>query len=173
MAPPIEIRPLDVSRRQDFLDVMAKGSEEAAGCFCTAYHGQACAGKAGRDRLLDEGRSDGFLLYVDGHPAGWCQAGPWESFGLLASKPRDPGTWAVTCLVLARDFQGKGLAHALFQGVFTELRRRGARSAVAFGHRLGPAYSSPLAELPESLCLKAGMTLERDDAECPIYRIDL
>jgi GNAT superfamily N-acetyltransferase len=76
-------------------------------------------------------------------------------------------------MVLAPEARGKGLAHTLFREVLDDLRRRGVAYVVAFGHRLGPTYSSPLAELPESVCRKAGMSIERDDPECPRYGMAL
>jgi GNAT superfamily N-acetyltransferase len=72
-------------------------------------------------------------------------------------------------MVIAPKFRGRGLAHRMLQAVLQELRGRGARYVRVFGHRLGPTYSSPLPELPESVCVKAGMTLEKDDPECPRY----
>lgn len=174
----VDLHPLDASRRGDFLSIMDRGSPESPKCLCTAFHipdwEQSDAGRTCRERLFREGRSDGYLLYVDGRAAGWCQCGPWPSFGTLSKEPPEvPDAWAITCMVLAREAQGKGLAHVLLGAVLAELRRRGAPHVHAFAHRLGPTYSSPLAELPESVCLKAGMSLERDHPECPIYGLDL
>ncbi len=174
----IRLEPFDASRRDDFLSVMGAGSGESARCFCTAFHVEDWdapgKGLACRERLIGNNVSDGFLLYVDGRAAGWCQCGPWDSFGTLSGRPPAVrGAWAITCVVLARDVRGRGLAHALFGGVLDELRRRGVSHVYAFAHRLGPTYSSPLAELPEAVCRKAGMTLEHDDPECPVYGLRL
>jgi GNAT superfamily N-acetyltransferase len=165
---------LTPDRREDLLSILRRGSDEAATCFCTAYHTRAWEepgqGLACRTRLLDEGRSDGYLFYVDGRPVAWCQCGPWGSFAVIAPRPPAvPDAWAVTCMVVVPDARGQGVAHALLGEVLADLRRRGARHVYAFAHRLGPTYSSPLPELPESVCLKAGMTLARDDPECPLY----
>jgi GNAT superfamily N-acetyltransferase len=174
---PVRIEPLDASRRADFLAVMSRGSEESGTCLCTAYHGcdyaKAGAGPACRDKLFSEGRSDGYLLYVDDRPAGWCQCGPWSSFAVLKNPPKQPDAWAITCMVIAPEMKGKGLGHAIFRAVLDAIRLRGAPYVYAFGHRLGQTYSSPLAELPESVCVKAGMNLVKDDPECPIYGMRL
>ncbi len=174
LAQRIRLEPLDASRRDDFLAVMRAGSDESPACLCTAYHqrgyDQPGAGAACRDRFFAENRFDGFLLYVDGRAMGWCQAGPWGSFAVLAPRPpAAPGAWAVTCMVLARDAKRRGLSHVFFGRVLDAIRQRGATYAVAFGHRLGPTYSSPLAELPESVCIRAGMTMIENDPECPVY----
>jgi GNAT superfamily N-acetyltransferase len=172
----LRLRPLEASLRADFLAVLDRGSAESGPCRCTAYHirGYEKEGPACRDRMFAEGRSDGYLLYEDGRPVGWCQCGPWESFAMLASKPApQQGAWAITCMVLAPEAKGRGLAHALLREVLADLRRRGVPYVTAMGHRLGPTYSSPLPELPESVCVKAGMVLEKDDPECPRYGLKL
>jgi GNAT superfamily N-acetyltransferase len=170
----ITIEALDPSRRADFLAVLRAGRSDSSQCFCTAYHtrdwDKPGAGLACRERLFAEGRSDGFLLYEDGRPVGWCQVGPWASFGTIASKPPAvEGAWAVTCMVVVPEARRRGLGHRLLAHALEECRRRGAPAAIAMGHRLGPTYSSPLPELPESVCVKAGMALLRDDPGCPTY----
>jgi GNAT superfamily N-acetyltransferase len=172
----VRLERLDPARREDLLSVLRRGSEESAACCCTAYHSREwqTEGPACRARLLDEGRSDGYLLYVDGRPVAWCQCGPWSSFAVIASRPPAvPDAWAVTCMVVVPEARGRGVAHTLLREVLADLRSRGARHVYAFGHRLGPTYSSPLPELPESVCAKAGMTLARDDALCPLYELRL
>jgi len=163
--------------RGDFDSLIASGSADAASCCCTAYHGAKTdpegTGPACRARLLDQGTSDGFLLYRGETAVAWCQCAPWDSFALLAPRPPPlAGAWALTCIVIPEQHRGQGLAHALVAEVIRDLRRRGARAVVAFGHRLGPTYSSPLPELPESVCVRAGLRLVRDDPECPLYGVE-
>lgn len=170
------LAPIDASRAADLESILRRGSGDSANCHCTAYHtpdwektGPAC-----RRRLLEEGRSDGFLLYEDGRAVAWCQCAPWSSFGQLAARPpAEPGAWVMTCMVVPPGDRGRGLAHRLVSEILAELRRRGAPYLYAMGHRLGPTYSSPLPELPESVCIKAGMTLVKDDPECPRYGLRL
>jgi hypothetical protein len=171
------LEPLDASLRADFISVLSRGSDESAACLCTAHHGcdyaKPGAGPACREKLLAEGRSDGYLLYLDERPVGWCQCGPWTSFAVLKVPPKEPGAWVITCMVIAPEAKGKGHGHSIFRAVIDAIRKKDAPYVYAFGHRLGPAYSSPLAELPESVCLKAGMTLVKDDPECPLYGMRL
>ncbi len=176
--PTLKLVQLTAARRVDFDALMASGSADAAACRCTAYHGakidQEGAGPACRARLLNAGQADGFLLCRGGRALAWCQCAPWESFALLARRPPPlDGAWALTCIVIPARQRGQGLAHALVAELLRELRRRGARSVVAFGHRLGPTYGSPLPELPERVCVRAGMRLLRDDPECPLYGLEL
>lgn len=170
----LRIVPLTPSLRADFGKLLREGSAESARCLCTAYHGGGEEGAGCRARLFASGVSDGYLLYRDGAPAGWCQCAAWESLPLLAKRPPPAdGAFAIPCMVILPKERGKGLAHALLREVLADLRRRGVAYAVAFGHRLGPTYGSPLPELPESVCVKAGMALLRDDPECPLYGVAL
>lgn len=162
---------LDPSRRGDFAAVLARGSAESAACACTAYHA-ADYGAACRERLFREGVSDGWVVYEGDTPVAWVQCGPCALFA-RAPKAPEPDAWIVTCLVIVPEARGRGLAHRILGAVLAELRARGARYVLAAGHRLGPAYSSPLPELPETVCVKAGMTLVRDDPECPLYGMRL
>jgi GNAT superfamily N-acetyltransferase len=153
--------------------VLRRGGPEPDACHCTAYY-RADAPAAFRDRLHAEGRSDGYLLYEDGRPVGWCQCGPLESFPALAARPASvAGSFAVTCMVVVPEARGRGLAHVMLREVVADLRARGARFVLACAHRLGPDYSSPLPELPESVCRAAGFRLERDHRECPLYGLAL
>lgn len=168
----LTLRRLGAALSADFLAIMRQSSEESAQCLCTAYHGAAPAdAPACRERLLAHA-PDGYLLYLDARPVAWCQCAPWDSFAVFSRQPR-PGSWIITCVVIPPDARGQGLCHALLRLVLEDLKSRGVRHVLACAHRLGPNYSSPLPELPESACVKAGMTLEHDDAECPRYEIKL
>jgi ribosomal protein S18 acetylase RimI-like enzyme len=165
----VDLRRLSPALGGDLRAVLARGSPDAAACHCTAHY-RAEAPAACRDRLLADGVSDGYLLYEERVPVAWCQCAPWTSFPTLARLPvPTPDAFAVTCLVVVPEARGRGLAHLLLRGVVADLRARRVPYVVACAHRLGPGYSSPLAELPESVCVAAGFRLERDDRECPIY----
>lgn len=166
------LRRVDASLRAELLALLTASGPEPAACLCTAYHGvKADAERAAcRDGLLGPTGSDGYLLHVDGTAVAWCQCAPWTSFRVLAGRPPAvPDAWALTCMVLLPEARGKGLAHVLLQEVIADLRRHRVPHLYAFAHRLGPTYSSPLPELPESVCVAAGMQLARDDPECPLY----
>ena len=88
-----------------------------------------------RDDLLARGEYDGYLLYVDDEPAGWCQVGPRDRLPKLVAEhdlTADPAAWAVSCLLLVPSARGRGLARALLAGVVADLRARGVRRLETF-----------------------------------------
>jgi len=168
---------LDADRAADFETVLRRAGGEAGRCLCTAgYIGCAESPEPARElraRMFREGRSDGFLLYRDGAPVGWCQATRRDALAFLCrglALPPDPDAWAVTCLVLVPEARGAGLAHRLLQLVLERLRADGARTVQAIACRYAPDEdTSDGVEFPESLCRRAGLTLVRDHPMRPVY----
>ena len=171
------LQPLSPARAGNLAGLLEASGPEPAACHCTAYHGiggeRPTEARACRARLAGASPADGFLLYNGAEPVLWAQCAPWDTFAVLRARPQPPGTWALTCVVVPPGRRRSGLVHELLRRLPRTLSARGAVRLVAFAHRLGPTYSSPLPELPERACLAAGMRLERDDAECPLYALDL
>jgi ribosomal protein S18 acetylase RimI-like enzyme len=173
----LELHALDASRAGDFLALLSRANPEAARCLCAAAYVETwkdpALARPCRDRMFAAGRSDGFLLYRRGVAVGWCQAAPRDSLTNLVrgrGLPPDPASWAISCLVLAPEAKGQGLAHELLRLVLGELSRRGVLRVQAFACRYGPDEdTSTFVEFPESLCRKAGMSLEHDHPMRPIY----
>jgi GNAT superfamily N-acetyltransferase len=160
---------------------MERANPEAAKCLCTAAYVEAwndpSLARPCRDRMLAEGRSDGFLLYRDGAAVGWCQAARRDDLPLLVrgrGLPPDPDVWAISCLVLVPEAKGLGLSHEWIRLVLEALRERGVRRVQAFACRYRPGEdTTTFVEFPESLCGKAGMALEQDHPMRPIYGLGL
>jgi len=175
---PFVLRALDAATSPDFDDVMRRASGAAARCLCTAAYVPSwqhpSLARPCRERLLEEGRSDGYLLYDGEAPVGWCQAAPRDDLPQFAARSHGidpgPGVFAVTCLVLVPEARRRGTSPEFLRLVIDELRRRGARSVHAFAHRYGPGEdTSEFVEFPESLCPRAGMTLLQEHATRPMY----
>jgi hypothetical protein len=177
----LRLEALDATRARDFHALLERANPEARRCLCAAAYVETWKDPAlaapCRERMLREGRSDGFVLYRDTTPIGWCQAAPRDTLALLVrgrNLPPDPTVWGVSCLVLVPEEKGKGLSHQLLRLVVDELGRRNARKVQVFACRYGPDEdTSTFVELPESLCQKAGMTLEHDHPMRPIYGCNL
>ena len=107
----IRVERLDQARVPDFYSL--HGVPPFEWCHCVAWTCPTWEGwgerTAGENRSLREeqfaaGRFDGYLLYLNGFVAGWCQCGPRDDWPKLAAQfelAPDPGTWAVTCLAMS------------------------------------------------------------------------
>ncbi len=180
----LEVRPLDASRESDFWAIHSEANGEGW-CCCAAWWaptwegwGQRAAAenRALRQKIFEEGRHDGFLLYADGRPAGWCQCGPRDRLEKLRAQyalTPDPEAWAVTCFVVLPAWRRAGMAHRLLAGVLEELRRRGVKRVQGFPKRGEGLEDGEVWTGPELVFVKAGFALERDDPRRPIYGLNL
>jgi ribosomal protein S18 acetylase RimI-like enzyme len=176
----LAVAPVDTSRRSDFFRV----HREAHGtgwCYCVAWWTPTWEGwgartaeenRALREQLFDRGEYDGYLLYANGEPVGWCQCGPRDRLTKLCQQFRlapDPAAWAITCFVIASRLREGGLAHHLLAAVLRDLQSRGVGHVQAFPRR---GQGMPPEEVwtgPEALFQKAGFKVERDDPRRPVY----
>lgn len=162
MSPSIEVHRLDAARRGDFLRLHSE--ENGAGwCRCVAWW---VAGWEGwgertseenlrlREGLFARGAKDGYLLYVDGAPAAWCQASPRDELpGIRADfelEP-DPGAWAVSCFFVAPGHRRRGLARRLLEAVLDQLRGLGATRVEAYPRITDSEEAGELWNGPEAM----------------------
>jgi ribosomal protein S18 acetylase RimI-like enzyme len=132
--------------------------------------------RALRESLLERGEYDGYLVYVDDEPAGWCQAGPRDRLEKLARQfalPPDPQTWAITCFQIAPAYRRKGLATTLLREVLRDLRARGVRRVEAFPKRGEALDVDDLWNGPEAMFRAAGFTVMQDDPVRPVLRLEM
>lgn len=153
-------------------------------CYCTAWWVPGWDGwgertdaqnRAVREGLFEKGQDDGYLLYRDGVPLGWCQAGPRDRLGKLVTQYRlepEPGVWAVTCMAIQPEARGKGLARHLLAEVLADLPGRGARAVEAFPKEGAAREPGDLWRGPETLFREAGFLRVRETPAGPIYRLD-
>lgn len=129
-----------------------------------------------RRALFAAGRHDGYLLYVDGEPAAWCQVGPRDRLPKLGTDfdlPPDPEVWAITCFLVAPARRGRGLARRLLQGVLTDLPARGVSRVQAFPSR-GPEQEDGEAWTgPERLFDAAGFRQIKPGSRRSVWEIGL
>ena len=169
------VRRLKADLREDFYRVHCSGNA-ADWCSCSAWwvptwegwgERSAEANRRVRDGLFERGEYDGYLMYEDKEPIGWCQAGPRDRLAKLVEQfelDPDPDTWGVTCFLIAPRYRRQGLAGKLLRAVLRDMSRRGVRRAEAYprrGERLGELE---LWNGPESLFLANGF---RPVAEVP------
>lgn len=169
----IFIRPLTSSSAKDFFWMREHPSCDW--CFCVAWHvptwdgwteRSATENRTLRDQLLKEGKYDGYLLYVDGKPVGWCQCAPLNWFSKLVGQmdlgDEPAGTFVIGCLEILPEHRKQGLSRILLNEVLADLRRRGVARVVSIPrtgrHEDGKVWTGP-ASLFESCYFKALKTI--------------
>jgi ribosomal protein S18 acetylase RimI-like enzyme len=179
-----EVRRFEATLRDDFYRLHAEASQ-AGWCFCVAWwvptwdgRGDRSAGENRqlRDELCDRGEYDGYLLYVDAAPAGWCQAGPRDRLAKLARQfdlAPDPAAWAITCFQIAPAYRRQGLASFLLGEALRDLRARRVRRVEAFPKRGANLDVDDLWNGPEAMFRAAGFAVVRDDPRRPVLAIEL
>ena len=179
----IEVHPLSRERAGDFYRL--HGPENGAGwCYCAAWRVPTWEGwgertaeqnRALRQSLFDSGEYDGYLLYADGEPAAWCQAGPRDNLTKLVAQYKlepDPQCRAITCLFTAPRFRTTGLTTELVRQALAHLKESGVKMVQAFP-RCGP--SLPPEDLwtgPEQLFLSLGFRRIKEHSQWPVLQID-
>jgi GNAT superfamily N-acetyltransferase len=177
-----EIVRFDASRRADFFKLHSAVNDHNW-CFCAAWWvktwegwGQRTAeeNRALRETLCDRGEYDGYLLYFDEKPIGWCQVGPRDRLGKLTEQFQldpSPNTWAITCFLIAPAYRGQGWASHLLNEVLKDLLARGVKRVEAFPKR-GVTEVAELWNGPESMFLRAGFLPSKDDQKRPILALE-
>jgi GNAT superfamily N-acetyltransferase len=148
---PVIIEPITSARWDDLVTVFGPSGRRASWCWCRRFLGQG-------DRTAADGNPDhraelhaeidaaavppGQIAMIDGTPAGWTRVGPRDgSPGMVGNRALariltpDPGTWWVTCFVVARTFRGHGIGTALLNAAVDHAREHGATAVE--GHPVG------------------------------------
>jgi GNAT superfamily N-acetyltransferase len=180
----LTIHRLDPSRRDDFFRLHSK-DHGCDWCYCIAWWMTTWDGfqdrtaeenRCLREDLFDVGEYDGYLLYADDEPVGWCQAGPRDRLELLVQKynlPPDPDAWAITCFQIVPRHRRKGLATRLLSEVLQDLRRRGVKRVEAYPNRGENLDAEDLWNGPEAMFAKVGFKMLREDPRGPVMNITL
>ena len=134
-----------------------------AACYCMFFYHDSTDGEWGTRSAADNrsaigelvgcGRAHGYLAYVDGKPAAWCNAAPRTLFpGISAAEEYRvedaEQVGSIVCFVVAPHYRGHGLAQRLLDAALDGFRRRGLTVAEAYPARDprsdAEAYHGPL-----------------------------
>ena len=145
----VEIHPVTEDRIDDWTRFFDHdgfvGRPEWAACYCTEPHLQSpLTDPPSEDHrtwrenreleraLLREGRSFGYLAYVDGRVGGWVNASKRSDYALFRlGAPDDDEVIGVSCFVIAPPYRRHGLAGQLLDRVLADAEGRGARAVEA------------------------------------------
>ncbi len=179
-----EVLPFAPEQRGDFYAVHSN-AHECGWCNCVAWWTPAWEGwaersasdnRALREKLLEQNQYDGYLLYVDDAPAGWCQVGPRDRLTKLAAAHDllpDPAAWAISCVLIVPAQRRRGLARVLLAGVIDDLRGRGVQRLEAFPRRGNDLPAEDVWTGPERLFLALGFLPERADERRTVMALRL
>lgn len=180
----LEAHPFEPARTADFFRLHSDANG-AGWCRCVAWWVPSWEGwgersaeenRALRERLLARGQFDGYLLYLDDGPIGWCQVGPRDRLEKLVrwfQLEPDPEAWAITCFLIAPAFRRRRLAAFLLERVVADLRLKGIRFLEAFPKRGEGLDETEIWTGPEALFRSAGFIVLREDPSRPVLRLTL
>jgi GNAT superfamily N-acetyltransferase len=170
----IRIDKFQESNRDDFYEIHSE-KNGCGWCYCVAWWvptwdgwGERTAeeNRRFREDLLLRGEYDGYLLYHDSQPVGWCQVGRvarLEKVLRQFSLTEDDDVWAITCFLIAPTFRRTGLASQLLQGVIDRLERQGVEKIMAFPKKGEDLDENELWNGPASMFRSAGFDVIGED----------
>jgi GNAT superfamily N-acetyltransferase len=138
----LEIRALSPQLLGDYLEffdhVAFSDHPEWSLCYCMFYHRQSewdheseQNNRAQAIEYINGGLLKGYLAYIDGKVAGWCNANDKYNYAALASDPEicEPGetekkVLSVVCFLVAPAFRGKGIATQLLERACADANSR-------------------------------------------------
>jgi len=176
----VEIRALAPDRREDFLaffDHEAFADNPAwAGCYCMFFYfapqdptwGQrsAAENRSASAERIGCGDMRGYFAYVDGQPAGWCNAGPRRVYARITrAEDRqvddEEQVGSIVCFVIAPQYRRHGLARRLLDAAVDGFRQEGLSTAEAYPAR-GAESDADNYYGPASLYAQAGFAPFRE-----------
>ena len=173
---------LNADNIDDFFKVH---SGECGWCYCTAWWVPTWEGWTKRSNdenrqfrldLFTKGEFDGYILYVEDDPAGWCQVGQRDRLTKLAKQynlEANSEIWAITCFVIRPEYRNKGLAAHMLKVILEDSKSRGVKMVQAFPKRTDSDKPGEHWKGPESMYVSMGFTIERDDPNNPILSLRL
>ncbi len=179
-----KVMPLCSDNKADFYAIHCE-ENKAGWCHCVAWWTTtwnawslrtAEENRARRQRLFEMGQYDGYILYADNRPVGWCQCGIRDRLPNLRNQyafALDSDIWAITCFLIIPEFREIGLAHFFMKEILKDLRNKGIMYVQGFPKRGSNLSADNVWTGPEAVFRKAGFVLERDDPVYPIYGLPL
>ncbi|MEQ1755979.1 MAG: GNAT family N-acetyltransferase [Micropepsaceae bacterium] len=178
---PVSIQRISDANKDEFARIHAGDN---AWCQCVAWWVPNWDGWAQRTaeqnaelraQLFSSGVRDGFLIYAGPQLVGWCQAWKRNAFSNIRTKfglPHDDAAWMIGCVLIMREFRGRGIARSALKQITAELAQLGARSIDAYPKRQVHG-DDELWNGPESTYLELGFKVVLDDPKRPVLRLSM
>lgn len=182
------IKPLSAELLGDYLhffdNIAFTDNTDWAGCYCYYYHwGKSRAEwleQTGEkncknvSEMIMHGKMKGYLAYVDGKPAGWCNANDKGNYDRLMVTPdiNDGDVdriCSIVCFIIAPEYWRKGIATALLQRICDDYTDKGYTYVEAYP-RKGDLSCALHYHGPMSMYQNAGFTVYKSFSEFDIVR---
>ena len=182
---------LTPTRADDFLrffdDVAFSDNKEWSECYCQFYYyanedkaWENITGAENRKNTaerIENGSMSGYLAYLDGKVAGWCNAGRKTMYTRLMGDERltdvvDDKIMSIVCYIIAPDLRRKGIARKLLQRVCEDAKKEGYAFVEAYP-RLGSLTCAEHYHGPLELYIKEGFSVHKELGSLDIVRLKL
>jgi GNAT superfamily N-acetyltransferase len=182
MTEKFEIRHFSPGMEGDFFGLHSTPPGE---CFCMYWYlpdGKdwskvpAAENRRGREALLKQGGYDGYLAYVEGKVAAWCQVGPRDRLVHLRRRlvlKADPAVWAISCFYVLPEHRRTKVATRLLRHALAELKAQGVKRVEAYPRREEEITPDEMWNGPEPMLAREGFKVVREDKARPIMARDL
>ncbi len=163
----LEVFPLTPLLEPDFFR-FHKNFPDGERCYCTAWYVEVRAewrerndreNRRHRQALFDNGVYDGYLLYYDEDPIGWCQVVRRDDIPKIMTEFQrlpEPDTWGVSCLRILPEYRRRGLARLLLKAVLADLKDNGVTSVEAYPSTITGATEESMWTGPDNLYRELG-----------------
>ena len=178
------VKRLERERQDDFFRVH-NSDNEMGWCFCTAWwvptwedwsNRTAEQNHELRESLFREGTCDGYLLYADDKPVGWCQCCQRDLLPKIRQTYNlvpDHQVWAVSCFYIHPRWREIGLAHFFLAEILKDLSLSGITTLQAFPHCGRNLEAHDICTGPESVFVKSGFRIVQEDPVHPVYELTI
>lgn len=139
----LTVKKLDSNLIEDFLKLHSK-EQGAEWCNCVAWWVPTWEGwdartmeenRQLREALFQKSEFDGYLLFEDNVPIGWCQACIKNRLPKLSRQfpsSETTGTYAISCFFIAPEKRRTGMAAFLLQEILKDLKSNGVERVEAY-----------------------------------------
>ena len=178
------IKKLDASRKDDFFRIHNAACDMGQ-CYCTAWwvstwdewpDRTSDQNLMLRNEIFQDKIYDGYILYADDEPVGWCQCCPRDMMPKIRQTYNlvpDHRVWAVSCFFLHPRWREIGLAHFLLAEIIKDLSLSGVEILQAFPRCGRKLEAREIWTGPESIFVKSGFKLIQEDPVHPVYELTI
>jgi ribosomal protein S18 acetylase RimI-like enzyme len=182
------IKALTPELKEDYLSFFESVEFEEhphwANCYCYSYHFTGSAEQWIKDKnrncvssMIDQGSMKGYLAYIDGQPAGWCNANNRLNYQLLTKTfdlvdPEHPKICSIVCFLVHPDFRRRGILQLLLDRIIKDYTALGYEFVEVYP-RMGKLSEEKLYRGPEHIYLRHGFEIVRSFEEYQLMRLKL